>query len=146
MEFLTNLINAILNVHPWHVPTVHFPIALTAVACLFLVIALWQRSETFERAAFYNMGLAALSTIVAGLTGYRDHLYRFEGDAPWANVKIFLAITLFILTTALTVMRWRQPELLWTPSTMVLYIFGFVASFGLASVLGFLGGVILYGF
>lgn len=146
MESITGLFNTIFEVHPWHVPTVHFPITLTGVGLFFLLLALWQRNEALERAAFYNITLAALSTLVAGFTGYRDYVVRFEGDAPYINIKIFLAITLFVLTTVIAVVRWRQPEVLWRPSTMVLYLTGFAASFILASVLGFLGGIILYGF
>jgi len=146
MDFINQLITALIDTHPWHVPTVHFPIALTGVALLFLILALWQRNETLERAAFYNMVLAALSTVVAGMTGYRDYIVRFEGDAPYSNVKIFLAITLFVLTTGIAASRWRKSELLWTPSTMVLYLLAFGGSFALSVTLGFLGGVILYGF
>jgi uncharacterized membrane protein len=116
------------------------------VALLFLVLALWQRNEMLERAAFYNITLAALSTLLAGGTGYRDYMVRFEGDAPFINLKIFLAISLFVLTTVIAVIRWRQPEVLWRPSTMVLYLAGFAASFIIASSLGFIGGLILYGF
>jgi hypothetical protein len=60
-------------------------------------------------------------------------------------VKIFLGSTLFILTTVTAISRWRKRELLWTPTTTVLYLGAFVASFGLAITLGFIGGVILYG-
>jgi uncharacterized membrane protein len=143
---MENLFNTIFDVHPWHVPTVHFPIALTGAGLLFLILALWQRNELLERAAFYNMALAALSTVVAALTGYRDFVARFEGDAPYINVKIFLAVTLFILTTVIVIIRWRQPELLWRPQTMLLYVSAFAGSFALAAMLGFIGGVILYGF
>ena len=146
MEFIDRLITSILETHPWHVPTVHFPIALTGIASLFLVLALLRRSEWLERAAFYNMTVAAISTLVAGFSGYRDLVVRFEGEAPGASSKIFLAITLFLLTTIVAVSRWRQPELLWKPSTMILYLLAFFGSFALSIVLGFLGGVILYGF
>lgn len=140
------MITTIFDTHPWHVPTVHFPIALTGAALLFLILALWQRSEMLERAAFYNMALAAVSTIAAGITGYRDYIVRLEGDAPYASVKIFLAVTLFVLTVVIVASRWRNPELLWKPSTMILYLLAFAGSFAISSVLGFLGGVILYGF
>ena len=146
MDFLTSFVNTITDVHPLHTPTTHFPIALTGVALLFLILALWRRSEGLERAAFYNITLAAISTIVAGFTGYRDHLVRFDGDTPMANVKVFLGITLFVVTTVAALTRWRKPEILWTPGTMVLYISVFAISFILASVLGFIGGIILYGF
>jgi len=146
MDFINQLFTTIFDTHPWHVPTVHFPIALTGAALFFLLLAFWRRNQLFERAAFYNMTLSALSTILAGLTGYRDFVVRFEGEAPYSRIKIFLAITLFILTTTLVISRWRQPDLLWKPGTMILYLVGFLACFALASVLGFLGGVILYGF
>lgn len=146
MGFITRFINALVDVHPLHSMTVHFPIALTGVALLFLVLALWRRNETLERAAFYNITLSAISTIVAGVTGYRDNIVRFEGEAPLVDVKIFLAITLLVLTTVVALSRWRNREILWKTSTMVVYLSAFVASFLLAATLGFLGGVILYGF
>lgn len=146
MDFVAPLINTIFDVHPLHTPTTHFPIALTGAALLFLILALWRRSEALERAAFYNITLAAISTVVAGFTGVRDNLVRFDGDAPLASVKIFLAITLLLVTVVAAVSRWRKPEILWTPKTMVLYVSAFAVSFILASVLGFIGGVILYGF
>ena len=143
---MEQFITAIFDTHPWHVPTTHFPIALTGAGLLFLILALWRRSEMLERAAFYNMALAAVTTVLAGITGIRDVQVRFEGDAPYANVKIFLAVTLLLLAVGITVSRWRKPEILWTPGTMVLYLLGFAGAFTLSAVLGFLGGVILYGF
>ena len=140
------MITTIFDTHPWHVPTVHFPIALTGAALLFLVLALWRRSDMLERAAFYNITLAAISTIAAGITGYRDYVVRLEGDAPYASVKMFLAVSLLLLTAGIAVARWRKPDMLWKPSTMVFYILAFLGSFAIASTLGFLGGVILYGF
>jgi uncharacterized membrane protein len=137
---------ALFELHPLHSMTVHFPIALTAVALLLIVLALWRRSESMEHAAFYNISLAAVSTLVAGLTGMRDNLTRYDGSAPNANVKLFLGISLLILTAVTALSRQRRPEILWTPSTTILYVAAFVGSFGLASTLGFLGGVILYGY
>ena len=145
-EFITRFFTAITETHPLHSMTVHFPIALTGVALLFLILALWRRSEALERAAFFNMTLASVATIVAAVTGVRDNLVRFEGEAPLASVKIFLGISLFVLTATIAISRWRQMELLWRPSTMVLYLLGFAGSFALATTLAFLGGVILYGF
>jgi uncharacterized membrane protein len=146
MDFLTSFYNTVFDVHPLHTPTTHFPIALTGAAFLFLVLALWRRSDALEKAAFFNITLAAISTVVAAFTGVRDNLVRFDGDAPLANIKIFLGLTLFFVTTIIAVSRWRRPEVLWTPSTVVLYVSAFAASFLLAGVLGFIGGGILYGF
>ncbi len=145
-EFINRLFIALTELHPIHSMTVHFPIALSGVALLFIVLALWRRSEALERAAFYNLTLAAVASIVAGLTGIRDNLVRFEGEAPLTNVKLFLAVSLIVLSLAVVISRWRQAEVLWKPGTMVLYLLGFAGSFALAATLGFLGGVILYGF
>ena len=145
-EFIARIINTLVNVHPIHSMTVHFPIALTGTALLFLVLALWRRSEALERAAFYTITLSVIGTIVAGLTGYRDSVVRLGGVAPLVNVKIFLAVTLLVLTAAISVSRWRNPEVVWKPATMVVYLSAFAGSFALAVALGFLGGVILYGF
>lgn len=146
MEFWDRFFTALFELHPLHSMTVHFPIALTAAALLFILLALWRRSEALEQVAFFNLSLAAVSTVVAGITGIRDNLVRYDGAADNANVKIFLAISLLVLTTITAVSRWRKQEILWTPTTMVLYLAGFVGSFLLAAALGFLGGVILYGF
>jgi len=142
---LARILNAVVNIHPWHSMVVHFPIGLTGAALLFIVLALWRKNESLEHAAFFTISLAAVSTVVAGLTGMRDNIVRFEGDAPLVSVKIFLAVTLLILTTVTALSRWRQKEVLWQPATMVLYLLSFAASFGLASTLAFIGGVILYG-
>jgi uncharacterized membrane protein len=139
------IFNAVINIHPWHSMVVHFPIGLTAAAFLFILLARWRRNESLEHAAFFVITLAALSTIVAAVTGVRDNQVRFDGTAPYATVKIFLGTTLFLLTAIIAATRWRKREVLWNPTTTVLYLTGFAASFFLAITLGFLGGVILYG-
>lgn len=145
-DFLSRFFNALLYEHPIHSMTVHFPIALAGAGFLFIILALWRRNETLERAAFYNMTLVTISTVVAGSTGMWDNLSNYDGEAPLASAKIFVAITLFILSLGTTVTRWRQPEVLWKPSTMILYVAAFAVTFLLTSALGFMGGVILYGF
>lgn len=142
---INQIINAIVNIHPWHSMVVHFPIGLTGAALLFILLARWRRNESLEHAAFFVIALAALSTIVAAVTGVRDNLVRFDGTAPYAAVKIFLGITLFLLTSVMAITRWRKREVLWKPTTTMLYLAGFAGSFLLAITLGFLGGVILYG-
>lgn len=146
MDFINRILEALLYTHPIHSITVHFPIALTAVGFLFLLLALIRRNLFMEHAAFYCMTLAAISTVVAWATGYYDYQARFEGEAPYVNLKMFLGISLFVVTTLTAVVRWRQPEILWKPATRLLYTFAFGSSFALAAVLGFLGGSILYGF
>ena len=91
------------------------------------------------------MVLAAVSTIVAGVTGYLDNLKNYVGEAPNANTKIILAIALFLLTTGLSIARFRNPQM-FEKTNPLLYIGSYGLSFAIALVLAFLGGVILYGF
>lgn len=145
MDFFNRLIVALTQLHPTHPMIVHFPIALTGAAFLFILIAHWKKNLALEQAAFFNIVLAAISTIVAGITGYIDNINNYVGEAPNASTKIFLAIALFILTTGISITRYRNPEI-FAKGNRALYITAYGASFFIAIVLAFLGGVILYGF
>lgn len=145
MDFINRLIHAITEVHPIHPMVVHFPIALTGAAFLFILLAYWKNSAAFEQTAFANIVLASLGTIAAGLTGVVDNMKNYEGEAPNAGTKIILAITLFVLTTGISIVRFRNPEL-FQKSNRYLYMASYGVSFALALTLAFLGGVILYGF
>lgn len=145
MEFINRLIHALTEVHPTHPMLVHFPIALTGAAFIFILLAYWRKSTSLEQTAFANIVLASVSTIAAGLTGYMDNIKNYVGDAPNALVKITLAIVLFILTAGISIVRYRNPDLFWKGNRF-LYIASYGISFAIALVLAFLGGVILYGF
>ena len=145
MEFLNRLIHTITEVHPTHPMFVHFPIALTGAAFFFILLGYWRKSPALEQTAFANIVLAAVSTVVAGVTGYMYNLKNYVGEAPNANTKIILAIALFLLTTGLSIARFRNPQM-FEKTNPLLYIGSYGLSFGIALVLAFLGGVILYGF
>lgn len=145
MDFLNRLIVALTEVHPTHPMFVHFPIALTGAAFLFVLLAWWRNSAALEQAAFANIALAAVSTIAAGVTGYMDNIKNYVGDAPNAGAKIILATLLFLLTAGISLVRYRNPHIFQTGSRL-LYAGAYGLSFAIALVLAFLGGVILYGF
>lgn len=145
MDFFNRLFVALTELHPTHPMIVHFPIALTGAAFLFILIAYWRNNETLEQAAFANISLAAFSTIFAGITGYIDNVNNYLGDAPNAGAKITLAIVLFVLTSGISLYRYRNPQM-FQKGNRVLYIGSYGLSFAIALVLAFLGGVILYGF
>src|SRR6185436_9454061 len=111
MEFFHRLFIALTQIHPTHPMFVHFPIALTGAAFLFILLAYWRNNPSLENAAFANITLAAISTVVAGITGYLDNIKNYLGDAPNASTKIVLATTLFILTTSISVIRFRNPRM-----------------------------------
>lgn len=145
MEFINRLIHALTELHPTHPMVVHFPIALTGAAFLFILLAYWRNNSMLEFTAFANIILAALSTIAAGITGIMDNANTYDGAAPNAGTKIALAVLLFLLTTGISVTRYRNPQLFQTANKF-LYIAAYGVSFAIALVLAFLGGVILYGF
>lgn len=145
MEFINRLIHALTELHPTHPMVVHFPIALTGAAFLFILLAYWRNSPSLEQTAFANIVLASLGTIAAGITGVMDNAKNYLGDAPNAGTKITLAIILFLLTTGISIVRYRNPDL-FHRGNRFLYIASYGLSFAIALVLAFLGGVILYGF
>ena len=145
MELINRIIHALTELHPTHPMLVHFPIALTGAAFLFVLLASWRNSASLEQAAFANIVLASLGTVAAGITGYLDNIKNYLGDAPNAGTKIILASVLFLLTTGISIVRYRNPDL-FQKGNRFLYIASYGVSFAIALVLAFLGGVILYGF
>jgi uncharacterized membrane protein len=145
MDFINRVIHALTELHPTHPMVVHFPIALSGAAFLFILLAYWRKNPALEQAAFANIVLAALGTVAAGLTGVMDNVKNYAGDAPNAGTKISLAIVLFVLTSGISIVRLRNPDL-FQRANRFLYIASYGISFAIALVLAFLGGVILYGF
>ncbi len=145
MDLIQRIIHAITQVHPPHPIFVHFPIALTGAALFFIILAVWRKNETLEKAAFANLSLACVSTIFAGSMGIRDNLVFYNGAATNHVAKIILAGTLFLLTLVTVIVRWRNPQISHAKTAGFFYILAYFASFAIAMVLGFLGGVIIYG-
>ena len=124
----------------------HFPIALVSAALFFILLAWWRKNKILEQVAFANISLAAVSTIVAEIFGIRDNIVFYSGGAPNFVAKITLASILFIVTTIIVLARWNNKEtILFPKTTKALYIIGYFVSFGIVTVLGFLGGIILFG-
>mgnify|MGYP000917366279 CR=1 FL=1 len=146
MDLIHGIFNALFGLHPLHTMFVHFPIALTSSALLFIVLGLVVHSEHLERAAYYLSVLVVLGTAAASISGMSDNLSRYDGMAPNAHVKVFLAVSLFILSLVLVISRARNAKLLWRKNTVILYVAAYVGCFVLAAALGFFGGVIVYGF
>lgn len=144
MDFFERLIHALTETHPLHSMIVHFPIAFTAAGLLFIIIYLWKKQAVFEQIAFANMVMASLGTLAAGLTGIFDNQRYWEGTAANAQVKIWLATSLLVITAVASIARWRNPNLV--ESKKGLYVTAYLIGFPIALVLSFLGGVIVYGF
>ena len=145
MDFIDRFIAAVTQLHPTHPMVVHFPIALTGAAFLFILLAWWRKNPTLELAAFANIVLAAISTVAAGVTGMMDNIKNYEGEAPNASVKVILAMLLLLLTAGISIVRYRNSQIFST-GNRALYTAAYGLSFLIAFTLAFLGGVILYGF
>lgn len=144
MSDLIRFIEVVLF-HPNHPRLVHFPIALSYLGVLVVILAWWRRDTFFDRAAFYAMGLLALSTVIAGLSGIIDNLTLYAGNAPNTSLKLALALALLLIATGTAVWRWFQPKILHSPTLAVLYTLAFVLCAGLTTLLGALGGIIVWG-
>jgi uncharacterized membrane protein len=141
---LAQIIHAILYVHPPHTLLVHFPIALISAGLFFILLALIFKKDILEQIAFADLVLAAVSTIVAGTVGIRDNLVFYHGLAANHTAKIILASILFVFISATAIIRWKKPDL-FHASGKWLYVAAYFVSFALVTVLGFLGGVIIFG-
>src|SRR4030042_5413018 len=133
---MKSILDTLLH-HPIHPMIVHFPIGLTGAALFFIILALiWKRAKILEQIAFANISLAAVSTVVAAITGIYDNATRWDGRAENYQYKIVLAILLFLVTTSISILRWRKPDLFEQKSTKYLYVGAYAVSFALAAVLG----------
>ncbi len=146
MNFFSDLINTILHLHPIHAMVVHFPIALSGAGFLFILIAWWKKNPAFEKAAYFNQFLTAISVIAASATGIIDNETRWADAAPNHGWKIALGMLMFILSAGIVYLRWRKPDLFDRKNVKGWYITVYGVIFAIALVLGFLGGVIVYGF
>jgi len=145
MSIILQVIHDLLYIHPPHALLVHFPIALTSAALFFILLAVWKKSDILEQVAFADISLAAVSTIVAAIAGIHDNAVFYHGLAPNHIVKIILATILFLVTTTIAITRWRNPKI-FHGRFKALYVSAYFIGFAIVAVLGFLGGVIVYGF
>src|SRR5881227_1176608 len=71
---------AILAKHAQHVVLIHFPIALFLAAVAFDFIALWTKRRGIADAAYYNLLVAAISTVPVLATGILAWQFQLEGQ------------------------------------------------------------------
>jgi len=66
--------------HAQHVVLIHFPIALFAAAVAFDCLGHWTKSRTLAAAAYFNLLLAAASTVPIVATGLVAWQWALEGQ------------------------------------------------------------------
>jgi len=109
-----DLKSVVLARHAQHVVLIHFPIALflVSVACDF--IAQWRRAAVFATVAYFNLTVAAFSSVPAVATGLMAWRWQLEGQ----RLKGILLLHLVLgLTSAVLIwvvwwlhFRGRKPE------------------------------------
>jgi uncharacterized membrane protein len=71
---------ALLAKHAQHVVLIHFPIALFLTGVAFDFVAQWSRRRGLAEAAYYNLLLAAASTVPVLITGILAWQFALEGQ------------------------------------------------------------------
>ena len=87
--------------HAQHVVLIHFPIGLFITAVAFDLIAQWTKRSGLVQAAYYNLLVAAISTIPVLITGLLAWQFQLEGQ----KLKGILLLHL-VLACVSTVMIW----------------------------------------
>ena len=75
-----DLKTALLAKHAQHVVLIHFPIALFITAVAFDFGAQWTKRRDFAEAAYYNLLVAAISTLPVLATGILAWQFQLEGQ------------------------------------------------------------------
>jgi uncharacterized membrane protein len=70
----------VLAKHAQHVVLIHFPIALFLAAVAFDYLALWKKSRALMDAAYFNLVLAAISTVPVVASGLAAWQWALEGQ------------------------------------------------------------------
>jgi len=137
-----DLQSALTARHAQHVVLVHFPIALYIVAVAFDAAALWSKRRPFSQAAYYNLGVAAASTLPVVATGILAWQFQLDGQALKGILRLHL---IFGLLSSLTIWAaWtlhflaRQKNVLLFPVPYRLALE--LAGVALISLTGHLGG------
>ncbi len=75
-----DLKTALLARHAQHVVLIHFPVALGMVAVLFDYLARWKKSAALASAAYFNLMVAAISTLPVVLSGLAAWRWALDGQ------------------------------------------------------------------
>jgi uncharacterized membrane protein len=87
-----NLRAALLAKHAQHVVLIHFPIALFITAVGFDLIAQWTKRRGVVDAAYYNLLVAAISTVPVIATGVLAWQFQLEGQKLKGTLLLHLIL------------------------------------------------------
>lgn len=78
--------------HAQHVVLIHFPIALFTAAVAFDYLGQWTKSRALAAAAYFNLRLAAVSTVPVVATGFVAWQWALEGQKLEGILLMHLAL------------------------------------------------------
>jgi uncharacterized membrane protein len=87
-----DLKSALLAKHAQHVVLIHFPIALFFAAVAFDYVAQWTKNRTLAAAAYFNLLLAAFSTVPVVATGLAAWQWALEGQKLKGILRMHLIL------------------------------------------------------
>ncbi len=132
--------------HAQHVVLIHFPIALFTAAVAFDYLALWTKNRMLAGAAYFNLLLAAVSTVPVVATGLVAWQWALEGQKLKGILQMHLVLGClssvliwFVFWIHLRVRRHPEkslPKYRLTIEAVVVLLVGLTAHLG-----GFLSGV-----
>lgn len=99
-----DLKTVVLAKHAQHVVLIHFPIALFITAVAFDLIAQWTKRRGLEDAAYYNLLVAATSTVPVLATGLLA--WQFQLDGQKVKGILLLHLVLACVSTAIIWLVW----------------------------------------
>jgi uncharacterized membrane protein len=135
----------LLAKHAQHVVLVHFPIALFITGVAFEWAGRWTRRRALREAGYYNLLIAAVSTIPVVITGLLAWQLQLEGEKLKGILLLHLMLggTSSLLICLVWWLHFRSrrpnataPELLWMLEALALATVGLTGHLG-----GFLSGV-----
>ena len=95
---------ALLAKHAQHVVLIHFPIALFITAVLFDLIAEWTKRQGMADTAYYNLMVAAISTVPVIATGILA--WQFQLEAQKLKGALLLHLVLGSVSSGLIWLVW----------------------------------------
>lgn len=87
-----DLKTALLAKHAQHVVLIHFPIALFITAAAFDLAAQWTKRRALADAAYYNLCVAAISTLPVVATGIFAWQFQLEGQKLKGTLLLHLLL------------------------------------------------------
>ncbi|HEY1524717.1 MAG TPA: DUF2231 domain-containing protein [Candidatus Angelobacter sp.] len=109
-----DLKSVLLARHAQHVVLIHFPIALFLMSVAFDFAAQWWSKAAFAAVAYYNLTVAALSSVPVVVTGLMAWHWQLEGQK--LKGTLLLHLLLGLASTVLIWLVWglhfrgRKPE------------------------------------